>query len=45
MGCNCGKKRTYEVTRGDGTKATVSSLTEAMNMVRRMGGYYKVVLA
>lgn len=44
MGCNCGKKKAYEVTRADGTTATVASLTEAMTMVRRLGGSYKVKL-
>lgn len=44
MGCNCGKKKAYEVTRADGTTVVVNSLTEAMTMTRRLGGTYKVKL-
>lgn len=46
MACGCGGKKTqYEVTRGDGTKTTVASLTEAMTMIRRNGGTYKAIRA
>lgn len=42
MACGCQKKRTYVVTKGDGSVAEVSSLNEAMTMVRRFGGSYKL---
>jgi len=41
MPCGCGKKKVYVVTRKDGTKITVDSLTAAMNEVRRYGGSYE----
>lgn len=42
MGCGCGKnKRVYVVTKGDGTKETVDSLTAAMRVVRAHGGVYQ----
>lgn len=43
MGCGCQKKRTYVVTKGDGGVEEVSTLNEAMTMVRRHGGSYKLV--
>ena len=43
MACNCGKKRKYEVTKGDGSKETVNSLSEAMTIVRKFGGHYRII--
>lgn len=44
MACGCGKggTRQYEVTKGDGSKETVKSLNEAMTMIRRFGGTYRI---
>jgi hypothetical protein len=48
MGCGCGGAAKgnglkYEVTRGDGTKLTVNTLSEAQVLVRRLGGTFKAV--
>lgn len=43
MPCGCGKKTKYEVTRKDGTKVTVETLTAAMTEVRKNGGTYQRV--
>jgi hypothetical protein len=43
MACGCQKqKRVYVVTKGDGTTAETSNLSEAMTMVRRYGGSYQL---
>lgn len=43
MACNCGKKRKYVVTKKDGTEETVESLSQAMTLVRKHGGHYRLV--
>lgn len=40
MGCNCGKKRKYEVVTKAGERSVVDSLTAAMAIIRREGGRY-----
>lgn len=44
MPCNCGKaKRKYVVTKKDGSEETVDTLSQAMTLVRRYGGHYRLV--
>jgi hypothetical protein len=43
MGCGCGKKKKYLVTRKDGTTETVDTLTAAMSIIRQHGGRYQPV--
>lgn len=38
MGCGCGKKTKYKITRPDGSTTTVDTLTAAMTEVRRAPG-------
>jgi hypothetical protein len=45
MGCGCQQnKRVYIVTKADGTTAETGNLSEAMTMVRRYGGSYRLAL-
>lgn len=45
MGCGCNqKKRVYVVTKGDGTTEETNNLSEAMTIVRRFGGTYRLVM-
>lgn len=45
MGCGCGNKhRKYEVTKADGSKEVVDSLTAAMRLVRAHGGTYQTIM-
>ena len=43
MGCGCGKKKRYIVTKKDGTTETVDSLVAAMKVIRTHGGHYQQV--
>ena len=47
MGCGCGAKTDlrYEVTRKDGQKVTVNTLSEAQAIVRAAGGTFRAVQA
>jgi hypothetical protein len=40
LGCNCGKKRKYQVTTKDGQVEIVDTLSAAMTMIRQKGGKY-----
>jgi hypothetical protein len=40
VGCGCGNKTKYRVTKGDGRTVTVNSLAEARALVRSFGGSY-----
>lgn len=45
MACGCGQTKTtkYEVTKRDGTKVVVNSISEAQAIVRNVGGAYKAI--
>ena len=43
MGCNCGKKKKYLVTKNDGTQETVDTLSAAMSVIRTHGGRYQPI--
>lgn len=43
MGCGCGKKKKYLVTKKDGSTETVDTLSAAMQMIRTYGGRYQPV--
>ena len=43
MGCNCGKnKKKFVHTDNDGNQTVVSSQSEALRLVRKKGGSYKM---
>lgn len=45
MGCNCGKKLVYEVTKANGQTEQAKTLSQAMSIIRQSGGTYKRVRA
>jgi hypothetical protein len=43
LGCNCGKKKKYQVTTKAGEVKVVDTLSAAMTLIRQEGGRYQPV--